>query len=422
MTHLQEQWQGIALTGNYTLGQWLEGNESAARFQGTTAEGQRCIVKLTRQAGSDDLAPLDLGHRARQLRHPNLVELLDFGRTEHEGAAFFYAIYEAPDDTLASALQREPLSSPDAHDVLAAVLDALRYLHAQGLVIGRLDAEHIVAVGDRIKLATDALRDAETSADYREDVRLLGELWQTALMAASPRSEELAAHAADPNSQARWTLAELHAALSPPAPIAVEADSAPDVSPIVFDEPVVVAAPPVIHEESVFPPPHHERPALPAPVFHFPRWILVGAGVFLLIIFALNRPRQADVATQPRVVPSPATSAPPPPPVAAPVAPLPAPVPHAQPAAAPKSIVAEAREIWRVIAFTYSTRGAAEKKVQQLNHDHPGLNATVFLPKGQRYYLVALGGRMTREDAMRLQHSARGKGLPHDLYIQNYSD
>ena len=79
--------------------------------------------------------------------------------------------------------------------------------------------------------------------------------------------------------------------------------------------------------------------------------------------------------------------------------------------------------MWRVIAFTYRTRDAAAKKVQQLNQYHPGLNAAVFSPKGRGgYYLVSLGGRMTHEEAVRVQHSARGKGLPRDLYVQNYAE
>ena len=90
--------------------------------------------------------------------------------------------------------------------------------------------------------------------------------------------------------------------------------------------------------------------------------------------------------------------------------------------AEPKPSPMAGPRIWRVIAFTYGTRDAANKKVQQLNRDHPGLNAAVFLPKDNRgYYLVALGGLMTHEEAVRLQRSARGKGLPRDLYVQNYS-
>jgi hypothetical protein len=50
------------------------------------------------------------------------------------------------------------------------------------------------------------------------------------------------------------------------------------------------------------------------------------------------------------------------------------------------------------------------------------LNATVFSPKGRSgYYLVSLGGRMTHEAAVHVQRTARGKGLPRDLYVQNYS-
>jgi hypothetical protein len=53
--------------------------------------------------------------------------------------------------------------------------------------------------------------------------------------------------------------------------------------------------------------------------------------------------------------------------------------------------------------------------------EHPGLNATVFRPKDkQGYYLVCIGGRVTYEEALRVQSGARARGLPRDLYVQNY--
>jgi hypothetical protein len=77
--------------------------------------------------------------------------------------------------------------------------------------------------------------------------------------------------------------------------------------------------------------------------------------------------------------------------------------------------------VWRVIAFTYRSREAADKKVKQINGKWPDLHAEVFSPKGRHgYYLVALGDGMTRDDATRLQRKARGKGLPRDTYVQNY--
>jgi hypothetical protein len=422
MTHLQEHWVGVSLGGNYTIAKGLAGDGSSAFFEASlSSEGRPVIVKLVPEAVCHGAAPLDLWHRIRQLRHPNLVELLDFGRAEHGGENVCYAVFEAPDDSLASALGRSPLNSQESREVLDAVLDALRYLHAQGLVLAALDPDRIVAVGDRIKLSTDALRHAETSAACREDVRLLGELWRQALMPASERSEELAAHAADPDPKTRWTLAEIHAALSPPLPTAPVPLPPPVTSPAASGQPVVElpfrVAPAVVRNEPSVPPPSRPHPPEAVPVFRFPRWILVGTGLFLLLLFILNRPRHADVVAAPgaATAPAPAEASPPAPVPGAPVVAAPKPSP-------PKPSTSEGKAMWRVIAFTYRTRAAAEKKVQQLNEYHPGLNAAVFLPKRQVYYLVSLGGRMTREDAVRLQHTARGKGLPRDLYIQNYSE
>src|SRR5437899_2818070 len=219
MTHLREHWEGVSLAGNYTLEESLGGDDRAAYFQTSPdTDGHRAVVKLVPEAVVEGAPPLDLWHRIRQLRHPNLVDLLAFGRADHQGQIVFYAVFESPDETLASALSRSPLDPQESREVLDSVLDALRYLHAQGLVIGVLDADHIVAVGDRIKLSTVALRYADTSSAYREDVRLFGRLWQQHLMNASPKSASLAAHAADPNPQTRWTLAEISAALGQPIP------------------------------------------------------------------------------------------------------------------------------------------------------------------------------------------------------------
>src|SRR5215467_4819399 len=175
MTQLRERWEGVSLAGNYTLEQCLGGDDHAAFFQTSPdPDGHRAVVKLVPEAVVTGAPPLDLWHRIRQLRHPNLIELLDYGRADHEGQIVFYAVFESPDETLSSALSRSPLDPRESREVLDSALDALRYLHAQGLVIGDLDADHIVAVGDRIKLSTGALRYADTSSAYREDVRLLG--------------------------------------------------------------------------------------------------------------------------------------------------------------------------------------------------------------------------------------------------------
>ena len=406
MSHLREHWEGVSISGDYTLEQWLGGDDSAAFFQTSLApDGRRAVVKLIPEAVVDGAAPLDLWHRTRQLRHPNLIELLDCGRADHGGEIVLYAVFESPDDTLASALSRSPLNQVESREVLDSVLNALRYLHAQGLVLGALGPDRIVAVGDRVKLSTDALREADTSSAYGNDVRLLGELWQQALMAASPKSSEIAAHAADPNPQARWTLAEISAALdaAPPCPPTPRCLTPVSVPSTMTSLPCrhSIGAPQTCR---LIPRPEMDfRGRRRSPVTH-PRSQSTAPRRYHGIpsCFGLAR---LPVETPVRA-PLPKTAVPK------------LTVADAYPSRAP----AAGKEMWRVIAFTYRTRDAADKKVQQLNEHHPGLNATVFSPNDKAgYYLVSLGGRLTHEEAVRLQRSARGKGLPRDLYVQNYS-
>jgi eukaryotic-like serine/threonine-protein kinase len=417
MTHLRELWEGVSLSGDYTLEQWLRGDDGAAFFRTSLdSDGRRAVVKLVPESADGGASQLDLWQRTRHLRHPNLVELLDCGRADLSGEIVLYAVFESPDDTLASALSQAPLTPLEAREVLDAVLDTLRYLHQQGLVAGALDPDHIVAVGDRIKISSDGLREADGPSACAEDVRALGELWRQALMPASPESAEIVAHAEDPNPLTRWNLAEIGAALSA-SPVAVPPIVTPPVPVPPVVAPAVVVPLAAVHEDPPVLPRPHPRTPEPAAPHGFPKWIFVGAAGVLLLILGLNLRRPAEVATRAADVSIPRET-----PVPVPV-PAPAPPAKASVRTVPKPSPASGAMMWRVIAFTYRTRDAAAKKVQQLNQYHPGLHAAIFTPRDQRgYYLVALGGRMTHEDAVRLQRSARGKGLPRDLYVQNYLD
>src|SRR5580765_2249849 len=139
MIHLREQWEGVSLSQDYTLERCVGGDDSAAFFQTSLApDGRRAVVKVVRESIVDGVALLELWHRTRQLRHPNLIELLDCGRADHGGETVCYAVFESPDDTLAAAVGRSPLDEQEAREVLDSILSALRYLHAQGLVLGAL--------------------------------------------------------------------------------------------------------------------------------------------------------------------------------------------------------------------------------------------------------------------------------------------
>jgi hypothetical protein len=77
-----------------------------------------------------------------------------------------------------------------------------------------------------------------------------------------------------------------------------------------------------------------------------------------------------------------------------------------------------------VVAYTYGAFREADHKAHRINEKWPAFRAEVFAPKGRGRgpYYVALGGRMARLDAERLQRSARAVGLPRDTFVRNFSN
>jgi hypothetical protein len=373
MNQLREHWEGVSLPGDYLLERWLSGDDAAGFFETSLgSDGRRAVVKLVRASAVDSAAQLALWRRTRVLRHPNLRELLDCGRAELAGEIVIYAVFEQADDTLATALGHSPLSEAEAREVLVAVHD------------GALDPNHVVAVGERIKLSSDVLRAAAPDAPYHDELRTF---WYKISPSTPVRSAEIltqvlgAAHTGTLSGPGRAA-----AAVAPIADTAVRS-----ADPLAF-EPTA------------------------APANRFPRWILVGAAGVVLLILGLNLRRDPEAAAPSPPAPVPDRA----PIVAAPPVPKASPVTETVPKPAPQPVPA-GKPMWRVIAFTYRSHASAARKADQVNQRHPEFEATVFSPKEKTgYYLVSLGGRMSHEDAVRLQKKARAGGLARDVYIQNY--
>ena len=74
-----------------------------------------------------------------------------------------------------------------------------------------------------------------------------------------------------------------------------------------------------------------------------------------------------------------------------------------------------------MIAYTYLSRDAAARKADQVNQATPGFEASVFAPHHKPgWFLVALGGFMTREQAVRLQKKALAERISRDVFVHNY--
>jgi hypothetical protein len=363
MTHLE----GVYEAGEYALEQFLATDSGGAYYRTVYGPDRHpALIKLVAAESCNAEAQLELWRRTASLSHPGLLQLLDYGRS----AEYLYAVFEFPDDNLLSAGQ---LAEEQAQEVLGAIVPALRYLHMQGLSHVSVDAGHIVAVGESIKLSTDGLR---VQSGDTSDLRALGVLIYEMLTG-----------------------------------IRVAPGEAPDLA----------RAPrglrPVLRELC-------GRSGFAGRQFaRVMSYAAGGAALTALILVIANRstPDAAATATPAARPPAAVTQ-----PVIQPVsAPTPAPVP---PAAA-KPVVAQAHNSagpanWRVVAYTYNRYSDAEKKVKTLNTRWSGFHAEVFAPhgKGQAPFFVGLGGRMTKEDAQSFYRRAMAKGLPRDTFTRNFSN
>ena len=408
MTQLREHWEGVSLPGDYLLERWMSGDDTAGYFEASCApDGRRAEVKLVPESALDAGAQLALWQRTRRLQHPNLRALLDCGRAELAGEAVLYAVFEYADDSLASALAQSPLSEAEAREVLEAAVGALDYLKSQGLAHRALDPEHVVAVGDQIKLSTDALGEAAAGTANREELRTF---WFKISPCTVARSSDI--------------LAQVLGGAPRPGPAADPGGSSRNPASAGSGDAAGSARGHASGAECV------RTDAGPGQ--RFPKWIPVGAAGVVLLILGLHFRSAPDTPGQP--APAPVVAAPVPkaspagegastpvskvvsPPVSKPVSKLVPKPPHvaSKPSAAGDGT-------WRVIAFAFRTRAAAVKKVEQINQRHPRLEAAVFSPKEkQGYYLVALGGRMSHDEALRMEKKARAEHVSRDLYVQNY--
>ncbi len=158
---VSREWVGRLADGRFPLLRWLGGSEPSGVFLTELADltdqsgpSQRAVIKLVPAEIDDGEARLAAWEAATTLSHPNLMKVYTHGRCEIEDIPCIYVVTEFADEVLAEILFERPLTTKETRDLLGPTLDALRYLHANGLVHGRLNPSNIMAAGDNLKLTT----------------------------------------------------------------------------------------------------------------------------------------------------------------------------------------------------------------------------------------------------------------------------
>ncbi len=434
--------QGTTLEGGYQIGELLESDGHLATFRvrilGDFA--RKAFAKFYPAQANVAEEQISLWERERALQHPNLCTPIGSGRVLVDSAEAIFVVLSRADERLDRVIRERPLAPDEAQEILDVLVSALTYMHGQGLVHGCLAPEQVFAFGNSIKVSTMCARAAGNPPPIDlAPAKYLAPESSTANLSPAADVWCLGATMFEAFTQQPYAAEKISEVARLPQPFAAVVDRclAPDPAarPGLNDlkgellktqapQPVLPAAP----ATSIRPSPAQSYERLTRPrskadeESHSPirrTWIyaalaLIAAGVLIWAALPRHAPKVVvngssatphKTAWPTRTVGDTATSEPPR------NAPVPAP---------PKLEASSNPANWHVILYTFAHEKDAQQKAKTLNEKHPGLNANVFSPSNGKFYLVASGGRMTREEAARARQRAIRMGMPPDTYVQNY--
>jgi len=154
-----KRWEGQVVKGEIPLVRFLGGSEHSAVFLTDKSAGgnPQTAVKFVAAASVDANDLLRQWKATAGLDHPNMIRLFESGRCELGGTDFLYVLSEYAEEDLSQILPQRVLAEGETRQLLDAVLKGLAYIHAKGLVHGRVKPSNILAIGDVAKISSDSL-------------------------------------------------------------------------------------------------------------------------------------------------------------------------------------------------------------------------------------------------------------------------
>ena len=157
MSGMWKQWVGHTVDGKFVLQSYLGGSDHSALFVTQSADSANAAIKLIPGDAVHGERQFARWKAARELGHPNLIRISDFGGCEIDGTKVLYVVEEYAEENLSQILPERALTAEEAGGMLPPILRALQFVHEKGLVHGHIRPSNIFAVGDQVKLSSDAL-------------------------------------------------------------------------------------------------------------------------------------------------------------------------------------------------------------------------------------------------------------------------
>ncbi len=151
-------WEGRVVEGRFPLLEWLEGAGTSCSFLTVLQGLQEAVIQLNLAGGVEADAFIAQWTFAMTLSHPHLAKVLAAGRCVIDHSDLVYIVTERPYATLSKMIEDRRLKADPAKEIFNPVLDALSYLHKNGVVHGFVNPSNIQLADLKPKLAmTDLL-------------------------------------------------------------------------------------------------------------------------------------------------------------------------------------------------------------------------------------------------------------------------
>ncbi len=158
MSESWKQWERQIVNARFLLQRYLGSSEHSAVF--LTARGtppQKVAIKFIQVDEPDAQLQLSRWQHAAKLSHPHLLRNFESGRCRLGDFDLLYVVMEYAEENLSQFLSQRPLTPAEARDVLTPALQALAFLHGEGLVHGHVRPSNILAIEDQLKLSSDGI-------------------------------------------------------------------------------------------------------------------------------------------------------------------------------------------------------------------------------------------------------------------------
>jgi TonB family protein len=161
---MNESWkrlEGRVVAEKFQLLSYLAGSDVSAVFLTSIkmpgGDSKEAAIKLIYANTTDAQKQLSLWTSTRELEHQNLIRVFESGRCEIDGTQLLYVVQEYAEENLAQILPERALTPEEVREMLPPLLGALQYLHGKSLVHGDIRPANILAIGNDVKLSSDAL-------------------------------------------------------------------------------------------------------------------------------------------------------------------------------------------------------------------------------------------------------------------------